>query len=75
MNQFGTTVKLLREHRGLAQHELAAEIGVSQSTISLIETGERSPSIEVAMKLATFFGVTIDSLYNGQVNISQNEPV
>lgn len=69
---FGSNIKALRKRRDMAQHELAAEIGVSQPTIALIETGDRKPSIEVAAKLAAFFGVTIDDLYNG---IVQPEPV
>jgi DNA-binding XRE family transcriptional regulator len=67
INQIGKTVRLLREQRSLAQWELAAKIGVAQSMISLIENGERNPSLEVVVKLAAVFETTIDSLYNGQV--------
>ena len=43
MNTFGRILKNYRERAGLSQHELAAQAGLSTSTISRVETGDRSP--------------------------------
>ena len=49
------TIKELREKRkqaGLTQNNLAEQIGISRSTLSLIERGERKPSFDVMTKIA-----------------------
>lgn len=52
----------LREEKGLAQKELAKEIGVNWRTISNYELGLREPNIDTIEKLCLFFGVTADFL-------------
>ena len=58
----GQRVRLLRKDMGLGQEELGALIGVSNSTISGIETGF-SGITRVADKLAQALGTTTDYLY------------
>lgn len=62
-------LKSFREQKGLLQKEVANAVGVHPSNYSKMEKGERDVSIEVADKLAVFFGVTIDELVHmtGQV--------
>jgi len=58
-------VKLLRElrkARGLSMKELGNYIGLSESTISLYETGKRQPDYATLNRLADYFGVTTDYL-------------
>lgn len=55
-------LKTLREQKGLLQKEVANAVGVHPSNYSKMEKGERDVSIEVADKLARFFGITIDEL-------------
>ncbi|MFR8665397.1 MAG: helix-turn-helix domain-containing protein [Ruthenibacterium sp.] len=55
----------LRKQRGLTMKELGEKIGVSESTISLYETGRRSPSYEILLKIAEYFGVSVDYLLRG----------
>ncbi|MCF6347017.1 MAG: helix-turn-helix domain-containing protein [Flavobacteriaceae bacterium] len=55
-------LKVFREQKGLLQKEVANAVGVHPSNYSKMEKGERDVSIEVADKLAKFFGVTIDEL-------------
>lgn len=52
----------LRRNQKLSQEELAKKCGVSQQHIHWIETGQKSPSLKVAAKLAAALGVTIDEL-------------
>lgn len=49
-----------RIERGLSQRCVAQAIGVSTDTIQSIETGRRSPSLDVIEKLCTFYNLTID---------------
>ena len=56
----------LKEHRKLrniTMSELASNIQVGQSTLSEIENSKHAPSIQVAFKLANFFGISIEDLF------------
>lgn len=55
-------LKTYREQKGLLQKEVANAVGVHPSNYSKMEKGERELSIEVADKLAKYFGVTLDEL-------------
>ena len=46
----------------MTQTELAERVQVQQSTISMIETGERTPSLPMMIRLATALGVTVNDL-------------
>lgn len=49
-----------RKERGLTQEDLAARLGVHQSFISRIESGEASPSLPLARKIIAELGITLD---------------
>ena len=55
-------LKELRTTRKLTQQQVADHIGCSSVTYSRYENGSRQPSIEVILRLADLFGVTVDSL-------------
>lgn len=61
-------LKELRESRGLQQKDIAKFLGISESSICLYEKGKREPPIEVLIKLADFFGCTLDELVKGETN-------
>lgn len=52
-------VKYLREVHGLTKTDLAEKVGVSRSAITRYESGERRLNAEVALRLASFFGVSV----------------
>lgn len=56
----------LREERNLTQIQLAQEVGISQSMISLGERGEREFDDATKAELANFFGVTVQWLFFDQ---------
>ena len=62
MNEFGERLKELRKEKGLGQIGLAKQLGVGKSIISLWETGSCEPTLSNLIKIATFFGVSIDYL-------------
>lgn len=56
-------LKEFREKAGLTQEELGAILGISQTAISLYETGGRKPDIETARLLAKALNTTLDSVF------------
>lgn len=56
----------LKEHRsklGINQTELGKLAGVSRQTISLIERGDYSPSVTLALKLAKICRASVEDLF------------
>ena len=56
----------LKEHRsrmGINQTELGKLAGVSRQTISLIERGDYSPSVTLALKLAKICEVKVEDIF------------
>ncbi len=56
----------LKEHRarlGLNQQELGAKVGASRQTVSLIERGDYSPSVTLALKIAGVCGVPVEEIF------------
>ena len=55
-------LKNLRKDAGLTQKELADKVGVTNSTISFYEQEERSPSVDMIIRLSKIFNVSVDYL-------------
>ena len=62
MINYGENLRYQREEKGLSQRELAFRIGTSSQNISRWERGEVLPSIDFCVKLADFYGITVDEL-------------
>ena len=58
----GNNILKLRMARGLTQETLGKQIGLTPSAISNIEKSIIYPSIDTLIKLAEYFGVTLDYL-------------
>ena len=52
----------LRKAKGLSMKELGKMFGLAESTISLYESGKRQPDKDTLVRLANFFGVSVDYL-------------
>ena len=59
---FGDIIKKLRKSRNLNQVQLANSLGVSKQTVSNWENNNILPSIDMLVKVATFFSVQTDYL-------------
>lgn len=57
-------LKSYRTQLGLNQQELAHRAGVSRQTISLIERGDYSPSVSLALTLAQICGVKVEDIFS-----------
>lgn len=59
-----------RKLLGLSQEELATKLNISQKSISKYERGDRRPSYEVLVAMASLFGVSVDYLL-GNTSVSE----
>lgn len=53
----------MRENKGVTQEALAEAVDVSRQTIVAVEKGNYVPSLLLAVKLARFFGVSVEKLF------------
>lgn len=56
----------LKEYRAkisVNQQEMGALVGASRQTISLIERGDYSPSVTLALKIAKIFKVPVEDIF------------
>lgn len=56
-------LKECRARLGINQQQLGAMVGASRQTISLIERGDYSPSVTLAIKIAKVFGETVENVF------------
>jgi len=56
-------IKVQRAIRNITQEELADHIGVTRKTINTIETGRFVPSTILAIRIAKFFSVPVEELF------------
>jgi DNA-binding XRE family transcriptional regulator len=54
----------LRAERGVSRRELADALGVHYQTIGYIERGEYNPSLNLALRIAAFFGVPVEVIFS-----------
>ena len=57
------TVNALRMEQGNTQEELAQALGVSRQTIIAIEKGNYTPSVLLALKIATYFKTPVEKVF------------
>lgn len=57
-------VRALRLAKGLSQGDLGEVLEVSRQTVNAIETGRYSPSLPLAIRLARFFGRTVEEVFH-----------
>lgn len=70
MQKFGEKLRTLRHQHNLTLKELTSQLGMSAySHISKIENGEKKPSLDLAFKISRFFGVSLDSLVDDEIEI------
>ncbi len=63
----GGNIKQLRQQLNLTQEQVALKLGVSYQAVSKWENNANTPDIALLPKIADLFGVSIDSLFTGNV--------
>jgi len=56
-------VSLLRQQKQITQEDLALVVGVSRQTIISIEKGNYTPSVHLALKIASFFKTPVEKIF------------
>jgi len=59
-----TRIKELRKELDLSQEQLALAVGTTRQTITSIEVGKYIASLSLAYKLAHYFGLTIEDVFD-----------
>ncbi|MFD1935333.1 MULTISPECIES: helix-turn-helix transcriptional regulator [Nonomuraea] len=57
-------IRELRNAAGLSQQALGERLGVSRQTINAIEQGRYDPSLPLAIRLARFFGRSVEEIFH-----------
>lgn len=69
----GNKIKKLRKKKGITQEELARDIGISFQAISKWENGVSLPDITLTPILASYFGVSMDELFDFNLQRIESE--
>ncbi|WP_420794768.1 helix-turn-helix domain-containing protein [Desulforamulus reducens] len=67
--QLGHKIKNLREKKGLSQVQLAHMVGVTNSLICKIETGQTSGSIHTLKKIANKLDVSVNIFFEDDSSV------
>lgn len=59
---FTTRLKQLRKSKGITLEQLGEYVGATKATIGNFENGNKKPSLDLLIKLADYFDVSIDYL-------------
>ncbi len=60
----GTVIRRLRLEKAVTQETLAASLEVGVQAVSKWETGTTTPDIALLLKIALYFGVSVDTLFS-----------
>jgi transcriptional regulator with XRE-family HTH domain len=66
-----TSLRELREARGISMRTLATKSGLSANALSMIERGKTSPSVSTLYKLADALGVSITAFFGTETEKKQ----
>lgn len=56
-------LKVQRARKNITQEELAATLKIRRETISRVEIGEGLPNLQTALKLAAYFGCSVEDIF------------
>lgn len=61
----GKRIKALRKAKGLTQAQLAEVLNIADNSLAKIETGARTPSLDLLVDMVKFFEVKLDYIVFG----------
>lgn len=57
-------IAVLRADRRVSRRELAEALGVHYQTVGYLERGEYAPSLHLALRIASYFDVPVESVFS-----------
>lgn len=67
MDKYGKILRIERKAHNISQDKLAKAIGVTQAAISQYESDTCEPTISIAIKIADFYGISLDELFHHEI--------
>jgi putative transcriptional regulator len=59
-------IAVLRVERGLSRQQLADGLGINVQTVGYLERGDYNPSLELAFRIAEYFGLPLEAVFSRQ---------
>jgi putative transcriptional regulator len=59
-------IAMLRAERGVSRRDLADALGVHYQTVGYLERGEYSPSLYLALRIASYFEVPVEVVFSAE---------
>ena len=59
-------ITVLRAERGLSRQQLAEALGINYQTVGYLERGDYNPSLELAFRIAEYFGLPLEAVFSRQ---------
>lgn len=72
-NSAGSTIKCLRKAMGATQEEMVQKLGITYQAVSKWENDAAQPDIMMLPMLASYFGASIDELFDYKLNVMTNK--
>jgi transcriptional regulator with XRE-family HTH domain len=69
MQRFPEKLRTLRKRQHMSQQKVADALGVGQTFVQKLEAGERKPHVEMLLKIAQLFGVSMDQLARDDLEV------
>ncbi|MFF2063513.1 helix-turn-helix transcriptional regulator [Streptomyces sp. NPDC058200] len=62
--QVHNRLAVVRAERKVSRQQLAEAVGVHYQTVGYIERGQYNPSLDLALRIAEFFGLPVEALFS-----------
>lgn len=62
--QIYNRIAVMRADRNISRRQLAKALGVHYQTIGYLERGEYAPSLTLALRIAEYFDVSVESIFS-----------
>jgi putative transcriptional regulator len=59
-------IAVLRAERGLSRQQLSDALGINYQTVGYLERGDYNPSLELAFRIAEYFGLPLEAVFSRQ---------
>jgi putative transcriptional regulator len=60
------TIRVERAKKRISQEELADAVSATRQSIHLIENGKTEPKLSLALRIARFFGLKIEDIFESE---------
>lgn len=71
MTNFGKNIKKIRSIQKLSQSNFAELFGLSRASIGAYEEGRAEAKLDIIIKIANYFSITVDDLINQEITVNK----